>query len=167
PVRVARRRLADPAATALRGRRHLSRCTDGAPGRARTMPGRRRRGIRRRGFPVQRGARYPAGRRHRRAQMVLASGGRRAPARAGDPASRRRSGTGVNVVRFLVFALTALLAGAIAWWAFDRYTGFADAPVAGIEHDASLVVERGDSFAGVLDKLHALGVGPERDLEWR
>jgi UPF0755 protein len=73
----------------------------------------------------------------------------------------------VNVIRFLVFALSALLAGAVAWWAFDRYTGFADAPVAGIERDASLVVERGDSFAGVLGKLHALGVEPERDLEWR
>src|SRR5690606_41977361 len=128
PVRVARRRLADPAATALRGRRHLSRCTDGAPGRARTMPGRRRRGIRRRGFPVQRGARYPAGRRHRRAPMVLASGGRRGPARAGDPASRLRSGTGVNGVRVPLFALPALLAGALAWWAFARYTGFRTAP---------------------------------------
>ena len=71
------------------------------------------------------------------------------------------------MVRFLVFVLTALLAGAVAWWAFDRYTGFADAPVAGLQGDASLVVERGDSFAGVLDKLHAIGAAPERDLEWR
>ncbi|MDQ2703428.1 MAG: endolytic transglycosylase MltG [Pseudomonadota bacterium] len=71
------------------------------------------------------------------------------------------------MVRFLVFVLTALLAGAAAWWAFDRYTGFADTPVAGIEQDASLVIERGDSFADVLAKLHAIGVDPARDIEWR
>ena len=67
----------------------------------------------------------------------------------------------------LVFIVTALLAGILAFWLFDRYQRFADTPIAGIGEDASLVVASGDNFAGVLRKLHALGVSPRRDPEWQ
>jgi UPF0755 protein len=67
----------------------------------------------------------------------------------------------------VMFVLTALVAGAVAWWAFDRYLGFADAPIAGIEAGDSLVLERGDSFATMLDKLQDAGAAGGRDAEWR
>ena len=66
-----------------------------------------------------------------------------------------------------IFVLSALLIGAGAYWAFDRYAGFADAPLASAKPDASIVVARGDSFASVLGKLHAAGESPSHDLEWR
>ena len=66
-----------------------------------------------------------------------------------------------------IFVLSALLLGAAAYWAFDRYAGFADAPLASAKPDASIVVARGDSFASVLGKLHAAGESPARDVEWR
>ena len=66
-----------------------------------------------------------------------------------------------------IFVLSALLVGAAAYWAFDRYAGFADVPLASAKADASIVVARGDSFASVLGKLHAAGESPAHDLEWR
>jgi len=58
----------------------------------------------------------------------------------------------------LLFVATALLAGALGYWAVSRYLGFADAPLAGLQAGDSVQVERGDSFAAVLGKLHAAGV---------
>ena len=66
-----------------------------------------------------------------------------------------------------IFVLSALLLGAAAYWAFNRYAGFADAPLASAKPDASIVVARGDSFASVLGKLHAVGESPAHDVEWR
>ena len=66
-----------------------------------------------------------------------------------------------------IFVLSALLLGAAAYWAFDRYAGFADAPLASAKPDASIVVARGDSFASALGKLHAAGESPAHDVEWR
>lgn len=65
------------------------------------------------------------------------------------------------------FVLTALLAGAFAYWAWDRYTGFVDTPVAGLEAGDTLVVENGDSFARVLQRLRESGVREGHDLEWQ
>lgn len=65
------------------------------------------------------------------------------------------------------FVLSALLAGAAAYVLWQRYTGFADTPVAGIEAGESLVVERGDSFPLVLRKLRAAGVQDGQDVEWQ
>ena len=67
----------------------------------------------------------------------------------------------------LAFVATALLAGVLAYWMFDRYQRFADAPLAGIAGDASLVVASGDNFADVRRKLHAQGVPAGRDAEWQ
>src|SRR3546814_13498092 len=65
------------------------------------------------------------------------------------------------------FVLSALLVGAFAYWAYDRYTGFVDTPVSGLEACDTLVVERGDSFARVLRRLRGEGVSEGRDLEWQ
>ena len=67
----------------------------------------------------------------------------------------------------VLFVLSALLAGAAAYWLYDRYTGFADAPLSGIEAGDTLQVERGDSFRRVLGKLREGGVRDGHDLEWQ
>ena len=63
----------------------------------------------------------------------------------------------------LLLALLAAVAGYFAW---QHYRGFAGTPVGGTPA-ATLVVERGDSFAQVLDKLRAAGVATGSDLEWK
>ena len=68
---------------------------------------------------------------------------------------------------WLPFVLTALAAGAAAVWLYDHYTGFADAPLAGIEAGATVRVERGDSFRRVLSRLREVGVREGHDLEWQ
>lgn len=67
----------------------------------------------------------------------------------------------------LVFVATALIAGVMAYWLFDRYGRFADEPVPGLQADASLVVAHGDNFASVLRKLHEQGMPADRDTEWQ
>jgi UPF0755 protein len=67
----------------------------------------------------------------------------------------------------LLFVVTALLAGALGYWAVSRYLGFADAPLAGLQVGDSVQVERGDSFAVVIDKLHAAGVPGGQQVEWQ
>lgn len=73
---------------------------------------------------------------------------------------KRRFGT----LFFLVLMMTA---GASAFWVWQRYTGFADAPLSGIEAGESVIVERGDSLPVVLRKLREAGVGEGEVLEWR
>jgi UPF0755 protein len=60
-----------------------------------------------------------------------------------------------------------LLAGAAALLLWQRYTGFADAPLSGIERGESVVIERGDSLPVVLAKLREAGVSEGEPLEWR
>jgi UPF0755 protein len=67
----------------------------------------------------------------------------------------------------LLFVVTALLAGALGYWAVSRYLGFADAPLAGLQAGDSVQVERGDSFAAVLDKLRDAGVPAGQAVEWQ
>ena len=78
-----------------------------------------------------------------------------------SPAGKRRRG-----VRAF-FVLSALLIGAFAYWAYDRYTSFADVPLSGLQAGDSLVVERGDSFVKVLQRLRDHGVRDGQDLEWQ
>ena len=68
---------------------------------------------------------------------------------------------------WLLFVFTALAAGAAAVWLYDHYTGFADAPLAGLESGATVRVERGDSFRRVLSRLREAGVREGHDLEWQ
>ena len=65
------------------------------------------------------------------------------------------------------FVLSALLVGALAYWAYDRYTAFVDTPLSGLQAGDSVVVERGDSFAKVLQRLRDSGVTEGHDLEWQ
>ncbi|MFC0677577.1 endolytic transglycosylase MltG [Lysobacter korlensis] len=69
--------------------------------------------------------------------------------------------------RFGGFFLIVLLALAGAgFWAWERYTGFADAPLSGIEAGETLLVERGDSLPVVLRKLREIGVEDGQSFEW-
>jgi UPF0755 protein len=67
-------------------------------------------------------------------------------------------------VLFLLLLIVVAAAGA---WAWQRYTAFADTPLAGLEEGASVVVERGDSLSVVLAKLREAGVHEGEALEWR
>jgi conserved hypothetical protein, YceG family len=67
-----------------------------------------------------------------------------------------------------MFCLLALLAVvALAWWGWQRYRGFADTPLAGVQAGQVLVVERGDTFRRVLARLREAGVREGHDLEWQ
>jgi UPF0755 protein len=78
---------------------------------------------------------------------------------------RRRPAAGRGLLRVLV--VLALLAAAMAFWAANRYAGFADAPIDGLAQGDSLVLESGDSFTVMLRKLHAAGAAGGHDTEWR
>jgi len=67
----------------------------------------------------------------------------------------------------LLFVLSAVVAGAAAFFLYDRYTGFADMPLSGIEAGDTVRVERGDSFRRVLSRLREAGVRDGHDLEWQ
>ncbi|WP_051176452.1 endolytic transglycosylase MltG [Luteimonas mephitis] len=75
----------------------------------------------------------------------------------------RKRGRGLRAF----FVLSALLVGALAYWAYDRYTAFVDTPLSGLQAGDSVVVERGDSFAKVLQRLRDSGVTEGHDLEWQ
>ena len=69
---------------------------------------------------------------------------------------------------FIRFLLVLLLAGlAVVGWQWQRYQGFADAPLAGIQTGDSLVVARGDSLGKVLRTLQAQGVDTGERLQWQ
>ncbi|MHB8912327.1 MAG: endolytic transglycosylase MltG [Lysobacter sp.] len=60
-----------------------------------------------------------------------------------------------------------MAAGASAFWVWQRYTGFAYAPLSGIEAGESVVIEPGDSLPVVLRKLREVGVSDGEVVEWR
>ena len=64
-------------------------------------------------------------------------------------------------------ALTLLVAVALCGWFWQRYEGFANAPIALADSERILVVEPGDGFQDILDKLRELGVEEGHDLEWK
>lgn len=66
-----------------------------------------------------------------------------------------------------LMVILLLVAGAGGWLLWERYTGFADAPLSGIQSDEKLVVERGDSLPVVVEKLRELGIGEGQEVEWR
>ena len=67
----------------------------------------------------------------------------------------------------LFFLILMVIAGASAFWLWQRYTGFTDAPLSGIEAGESVIVESGDSLPVVLRKLREAGVGNGEVIEWR
>ncbi len=79
-----------------------------------------------------------------------------------EPVKRR----GRRIGLFLLLCLLAL--GAVAAYLLhDRYTGFADAPLAGVQAGQTFVVEGGDSFQRVLGRLREAGIVEGHELEWR
>ncbi|GAB2658241.1 endolytic transglycosylase MltG [Arenimonas aestuarii] len=64
-------------------------------------------------------------------------------------------------------ALSLLVAVALGGWFWQRYEGFANAPIALAQSERILVVESGDGFQDILDKLRELGVREGHDLEWK
>lgn len=73
---------------------------------------------------------------------------------------KRKSRSGLSLFLLLMLAGAGL-------WGWQRYTGFAEAPLSGIEAGETLIVERGDSLPIVLRKLREAGVTDGHALEWR
>ncbi|WP_407060820.1 endolytic transglycosylase MltG [Agrilutibacter terrestris] len=65
------------------------------------------------------------------------------------------------------FLLLLLIAAGTGYWAWQRYAGFANTPLAGITADSSVVVEPGDSLPIVLRKLRDAGIETGESLQWR
>ena len=81
-----------------------------------------------------------------------------------SPAPRKKSRLGMLALLFLTMLVVAV--GALGVVAYQRFLGFADAAIAGIEPGDSVIVASGDSLPKVLRKLGELGI-ETRDLEWR
>lgn len=77
---------------------------------------------------------------------------------------RRDAAGGFFRRAFLLLLVAAVVAGG---WYWQRYKGFADAPLAGIEAGDSLVVQRGDSLGSVLRKLDQAGIATGDRLQWQ
>lgn len=67
----------------------------------------------------------------------------------------------------VLFLILMMAAGVSAFWVWQRYTGFADAPLSGIEAGENVIIERGDSLPVVLRKLRDIGVSDGEVIEWR
>lgn len=65
------------------------------------------------------------------------------------------------------FLLVLLAIAAAGFWAWQRYEGFANRPMQGIEAGDSVVVRSGDSLASVLRKLDEAGIETGESIEWR
>jgi UPF0755 protein len=81
-----------------------------------------------------------------------------------SPASKKKSRLGA--LALLMLSLMVVVVGAFGFIAYQRYLGFADAAMTGIDDGETLVVDSGDALPQVLRKLRALGIDT-RDLEWR
>jgi UPF0755 protein len=79
-------------------------------------------------------------------------------------ARKKKSRLGILALLFL--ALIAVAVGAFGFLAYQRYLGFADASMTGIDDGETLIVASGDTLPKVLRKLRALGI-ETRDFEWR
>ncbi|HEY4556240.1 MAG TPA: endolytic transglycosylase MltG [Lysobacter sp.] len=64
-----------------------------------------------------------------------------------------------------MFVLIVL--GAAAFWAWQHFGRFADAPLSGVDAGETLVVARGDSLPSVVRKLRELGIDDGEAYEWR
>lgn len=76
----------------------------------------------------------------------------------------RKSRSGVVIA---VVSLIVLLGASAAFFLYQRHTGFADAPLAGIAAGDSVVIERGDSLSVVVGKLPGAGISESERIQWR
>ncbi len=81
-----------------------------------------------------------------------------------SPTRKKKSRLGMLALLFLSLIVVAV--GAFGFLAYQRYLGFADAAMTGIEDGETLIVGPGDTLPKVLRKLRALGV-ESHDFEWR
>jgi UPF0755 protein len=65
-----------------------------------------------------------------------------------------------------LFLIVLIALAATGFWAWQRYTGFADATLSGIEPGETVRVERGDSLPVVLRKLREAGIEDGESFEW-
>ena len=85
---------------------------------------------------------------------------------------RRKRGRRTGGMKFagmakLVFVLLLVALGVGGAWVWQRYTGFADMPMTGLEAGETLMVERGDSLPRVLGKLREAGAREGHRIEWQ
>ncbi|MEO5629584.1 MAG: endolytic transglycosylase MltG [Thermomonas sp.] len=79
--------------------------------------------------------------------------------------SRSSNAAGGASKRFLLLlAVVALVAGI---WTWQRYQGFANAPLAGNDRGDFLLVARGDSLDSVLRTLQAQGIRTGESVQWK
>jgi UPF0755 protein len=68
----------------------------------------------------------------------------------------------------LGLVLIGLLAvGGAAFWLWQQYQGFVDAPVAGLTVETDVILQRGDGLRRVLQRLEGVGVETGREEFWR
>ncbi|MGN6513435.1 MAG: endolytic transglycosylase MltG [Lysobacteraceae bacterium] len=77
--------------------------------------------------------------------------------------SKRKQRRGLRAFAFLVVVVLAI-GGYLAW---QRYAGFADAPLPGLSHGESVTVAPGDSLARVVARLRAAGVDTGNTAQWQ
>ena len=80
---------------------------------------------------------------------------------------RRTGGMKLAGMAKLVFVLLLVALGVGGAWTWQRYTGFADRPMTGLQTGETLMVERGDSLPRVLGKLREAGAREGHKLEWQ
>lgn len=79
-----------------------------------------------------------------------------------SPGPRRSRGLSKLFVLIVLLALAGT-----AFYAWQRYTGFADAPMRGIEQGDTLVVQPGDSLTKIVARLKSSGVEVGHRVEWQ
>jgi UPF0755 protein len=68
----------------------------------------------------------------------------------------------------LGLVLLGLLAvGGAAFWLWQQYVGFVDAPVAGLIAETNVILQRGDGLRRVLQRLEGVGIETGREEFWR
>jgi UPF0755 protein len=67
----------------------------------------------------------------------------------------------------LLLVMVLAGAGVAAWYGWQDYVAFRDAPIASVASERVLEVERGDSFHRVLRKLRRLGIEEGADWHWQ
>lgn len=63
--------------------------------------------------------------------------------------------------------LGLLVAGAAGFWAWQHYQAFVDAPVAGLNAETDVILQRGDGLRRVLQRLQEAGLVTGREELWR
>ena len=66
-----------------------------------------------------------------------------------------------------LFLVGLLAVGGAAFWLWQQYQGFVDAPVAGLSVETDVILQRGDGLRRVLQRLEGVGLETGREELWR